>query len=100
MRQAVESHEAVWKRFAARQGGWLRADDVPWPSWGLLRAQLEGCGSSAAERRVWQKTMLLRWHPDKFKQMLMRMGVQLQQGIEEGVMRRVTEISAFINSRA
>jgi len=61
VRAAAEAHDILWEQFCAAEGK-VSLADVPLPSTDILAC----VGMSDPAQRY--KTLLRRWHPDKFLQ--------------------------------
>lgn len=89
--QGVEGDDdSRWDAFVAKfgnhKGGTVKAADVPWP-----RSPFEPPALEALAVHKYFKTLLLRWHPDKFN--------VYGSSMEEGIMAQVTAVAQTIIPR-
>lgn len=101
----ASASDAKWadfeKRWAALEDSQntsssLAYDDVPWPPkmTELLRRSSNNAGRESREFKVAYRSLLMRWHPDKFAA---RHGPRLLENDREKVLARVNAVARALN---
>jgi len=99
VRESGEEAEQRWRALERRAKQWAPGDvvamaEIPFPTAAALRHQrLEAMGKGGLE--AFFRTLILRWHPDKFQQ---RYGCMIREGEAKEIFRKVNEAFQLVDS--